>query len=111
MWHEQVDWDVQHDGNCLDNGMHGTSPCTRLFFWIRKTPSDLHIASVFQAEALGISLSGNAAIPAVDSRRKALAHMSGMKIVEMVRQHVKPSDILTREAFENAIKVNCAIGG
>jgi len=63
------------------------------------------------AESLGISLSGNAAIPAVDSRRKALAHMSGMRIVEMVKENVRPSDILTRESFENAIKVNCAIGG
>lgn len=63
------------------------------------------------AEALGMSLSGNAAIPAVDSRRKALAHMSGIRIVEMVKENMKPSDILTREAFENAIKVNCAIGG
>ncbi|KAL9186772.1 hypothetical protein ACHAXT_010492 [Thalassiosira profunda] len=63
------------------------------------------------AEALGMSLSENAAIPAVDSRRKALAHMSGMRIVELVKENVKPSDILTREAFENAIKVLCAIGG
>eukprot|EP00579_Thalassiosira_antarctica_P009570 CAMPEP_0201910748 /NCGR_PEP_ID=MMETSP0903-20130614/2004_1 /ASSEMBLY_ACC=CAM_ASM_000552 /TAXON_ID=420261 /ORGANISM="Thalassiosira antarctica, Strain CCMP982" /LENGTH=507 /DNA_ID=CAMNT_0048445419 /DNA_START=689 /DNA_END=2213 /DNA_ORIENTATION=- len=63
------------------------------------------------AESLGISLPGNAAIPAVDSRRKALAHMSGMRIVEMVKENVRPSDILTRESFENAIKVNCAIGG
>ena len=58
-----------------------------------------------------MSLSGNAAIPAVDSRRKALAHMSGMRIVDMVKESVKPSDILTRESFENAIKVLCAIGG
>ena len=62
-------------------------------------------------EALGMSLSGNAAIPAVDSRRKALAHMSGMRIVELIKRNVRPSDIMTREAFENAIKVNCAIGG
>ena len=90
-------------------------------------------------EALGMSLSENAAIPAVDSRRKALAHMvseyhdcfgcctckcspivkqyhanlfqSGMMIVDMVKEDVKPSSILTREAFENAIKVLCAIGG
>ena len=63
------------------------------------------------AEALGMSLSGNAAIPAVDSRRKVMAHLSGMRIVEMVRENVRPSDILTRESFENAIRVNCAIGG
>jgi len=58
-----------------------------------------------------MSLSQNAAIPAVDSRRKAFAHGSGMRIVEMVKENVRPSDILTRESFENAIKVNCAIGG
>jgi L-arabonate dehydrase len=62
-------------------------------------------------EALGLSLPGNAAIPASDSRRKVLAHYSGMRIVEMVRENLRLSDILTREAFENAIKVNAAIGG
>ncbi|MBX9462737.1 MAG: dihydroxy-acid dehydratase [Aquamicrobium sp.] len=63
------------------------------------------------AEALGMALSGNAAIPAVDSRRRVMAHMSGRRIVEMVKDDLKPSDILTREAFENAIRANGAIGG
>jgi L-arabonate dehydrase len=62
-------------------------------------------------EALGLSLPGNAAIPASDSRRKVLAHMSGMRIVEMVKEDLKLSDILTRQAFENAIVCNTAIGG
>ncbi|MGN6195481.1 MAG: IlvD/Edd family dehydratase [Ginsengibacter sp.] len=62
-------------------------------------------------EALGISLPGNAAIPAVDARRKVLAQISGLRIVEMVKEDLKLSDILTRPAFENAIKVNAAIGG
>ena len=62
-------------------------------------------------EALGLSLPENAAIPAVDSNRKVLAQLSGKRIVEMVREDLKLSDILTREAFENAIKVNAAIGG
>lgn len=62
-------------------------------------------------EALGMCLPGSAATPAVDSRKKSLAHMSGMRIVEMVKQDLKISDILTRPAFENAIKVNAAIGG
>jgi len=62
-------------------------------------------------EALGLSLPGNAAIPAVDARRKVLAQLSGLRIVDMVREDVKLSDILTRNAFENAIKVNAAIGG
>lgn len=62
-------------------------------------------------ESLGLSLPENAAIPAADSRRKVLAEYSGQRIVEMVRENLKLSDILTREAFENAIMVNAAIGG
>jgi dihydroxy-acid dehydratase len=62
-------------------------------------------------EALGLGLPHNAAIPAVDSRRYALAHVAGRRIVEMVRQDVRLSRILTREAFENAIRVNGAVGG
>ncbi|MEO6188723.1 MAG: IlvD/Edd family dehydratase [Ginsengibacter sp.] len=62
-------------------------------------------------ESLGLSLPGNAAIPAADSRRKVLAQLSGLRIVEMVRENMKLSDVLKREAFENAIKVNAAIGG
>ncbi|MGZ5785312.1 MAG: IlvD/Edd family dehydratase [Ramlibacter sp.] len=63
------------------------------------------------AEALGAALPHNAAIPAVDSRRYVLAHMSGIRIVEMVREDLTLSKVLTREAFENAIRTNAAIGG
>ena len=63
------------------------------------------------AEALGTSLPHNAAIPAVDARRYVLAQMSGMRIVEMAKEGLTLSKILTREAFENAIRVNAAIGG
>ncbi|MER5171108.1 L-arabinonate dehydratase [Thioclava sp. GXIMD2076] len=63
------------------------------------------------AEALGMALSGNAAIPAVDSRRRVMAQMSGRRIVQMVKDDLKPSDIMTKEAFENAIRTNGAIGG
>ena len=62
-------------------------------------------------EALGLSLPGNAAIPAADARRKVLAQFSGLRIVEMVKEDLKLSDILTRKAFENAIITNAAIGG
>jgi L-arabonate dehydrase len=62
-------------------------------------------------ESLGLSLPGNAAIPAADSRRKVLAQMSGIRIVEMVKENLRLTDILTREAFENAIITNAAIGG
>lgn len=62
-------------------------------------------------ESLGMCLPGAAATPAVDSRKKVIAHMSGRRIVEMVKEDLKISDILTRPAFENAIKVNAAIGG
>jgi dihydroxy-acid dehydratase len=62
-------------------------------------------------EALGLGLPGNAAIPAVDSRRSVLAHMAGRRIVEMVAEDLRISRILTREAFENAIRVNALLGG
>ncbi|MBN2774633.1 MAG: dihydroxy-acid dehydratase [Prolixibacteraceae bacterium] len=62
-------------------------------------------------EALGLTLPGASAIPAVDSRKKVMAHLSGNRIVEMVKENLRMSDILTREAFENAIKVNSAVGG
>ncbi|MXU66690.1 L-arabinonate dehydratase [Oceanomicrobium pacificus] len=63
------------------------------------------------AEALGMALSGNAAIPAVDSRRRVMAHLTGRRIVQMVKDDLKPSDVMTRDAFENAIRTNGAIGG
>src|SRR5262245_20281656 len=62
-------------------------------------------------EALGIGLPTNAAIAAVDSRRYALAHMAGRRIVEMVHEDLRMSKIITREAFENAVRVVGAIGG
>src|SRR5688572_27274565 len=62
-------------------------------------------------ESLGMGLPTNAAIPAVDSRRKVLARRTGRRIVEMVNEDLRMSQILTREAFENAIMVNGAIGG
>ena len=62
-------------------------------------------------EALGMSLPGNAAIPAVDARRYSLSYMSGKRIVEMVKENLIMSKIVTKKSFENAIKVNGAIGG
>ena len=62
-------------------------------------------------EALGMGLPTNAAIPAVDSRRRVLARMAGRRSVEMVREDLRMSKILTRDAFENAIVANGAIGG
>ncbi len=62
-------------------------------------------------ESLGLSLPHNAAIPAADARRKVVAHLSGMRAVQMVKENLRMSDILTRKAFENAIVVNAAIGG
>lgn len=79
------------DGHCAVMGTASTMAC--------------------MVESLGLSLPGNAAIPAPDAARKIIAQMSGSQIVEMVREDRKLSDILTREAFENAIMVNAAIGG
>jgi L-arabonate dehydrase len=62
-------------------------------------------------EALGMALPGNAAIPAVDARRNLLARASGRRIVAMVEEDLRMSKILTRAAFENAIRINAAIGG
>ncbi len=63
------------------------------------------------AEAMGMSLPGSAAIPAVDARRYANAYISGMRIVDMVWEDLKPSDIMTRASFENAIRTIAAVGG
>src|SRR6185437_12657429 len=63
------------------------------------------------AEALGMTLTGCANIPAPDSRRLSMAELSGRRIVEMVQEDLRPSQIMTREAFENAITVDMAIGG
>jgi L-arabonate dehydrase len=62
-------------------------------------------------ESLGMGLPHNAAIPAVDARRQVLAHMAGRRIVEMVAENLTMDKILTRGAFENAIRANAAIGG
>ena len=62
-------------------------------------------------EALGMCLPHNASLPGPDARRKALAHMTGVRMVELIRQNVRVSQILTRQAFENAILMHAAIGG
>ena len=62
-------------------------------------------------EAMGLSLPANGALPAVDARGMALAHLTGKRIVEMVDEDLKPSEILTRDAFINAIITNAAVGG
>ena len=62
-------------------------------------------------EAMGMSLPTNAALPAVDARRMALAHMTGRRIVEMVEEDLRLSQVITRESLENAILANAAVGG
>lgn len=62
-------------------------------------------------EGMGLSLPTNAALPAVDARRMALAHMSGKRIVEMVEEGLNLSKVLTKESFQNAITLNSAVGG
>lgn len=79
------------DGHCAVMGTASTMAC--------------------MVEALGLSLPQNAAIPAPDAARKVLAQLSGREIVKMVEEDRRLSHILTREAFENAIRVNAAIGG
>ncbi|KAA0991260.1 IlvD/Edd family dehydratase [Dyadobacter aurulentus] len=79
------------DGHCAVMGTASTMAC--------------------MVESLGLTLPENAAIPAADSRRKVLAHLSGRRIVQMVHEDLRLSQILTKEAFENAIMINAAIGG
>ncbi len=82
---------ARSSGHCMTMGTASTMAC--------------------MVETLGLTLSGAAAIPAVDARKKVLARMSGRRVVEMVREDLKLSDILTRKAFENAIITNAAVGG
>ena len=79
------------DGHCMTMGTASTMAC--------------------MVESLGMTLPGAAAIPAADSRRRRTAHMTGKRIVEMVGEDLRPSNILTRSAFENAIRLNAAVGG
>ncbi len=79
------------DGHCMTMGTASSMACV--------------------VEALGLMLPGGAAIPAPDARRRRLCHYSGNRIVQMATEDLKPSTILTRSAFENAIIVNAAIGG
>lgn len=82
---------ARSEGHCMTMGTASTMAC--------------------MVEALGLALPANAAIPAVDARRKRLAHRAGNRIVEMVHENLRLSDVLTRAHFENAIRVNAAIGG
>jgi len=79
------------NGHCMTMGTASTMACV--------------------AEALGMQLPGSAAVPAVDSRRYTMAQLSGRRIVEMVHEDLRMSKILNRKSFENAIRVNAAIGG
>ena len=82
---------ARSNGHCMTMGTASTMAC--------------------MVEALGLTLPGAAAIPAVDSRKKVLAQLSGRRIVEMVKEDLKLSKILTRNAFENSIVVNAGVGG
>jgi dihydroxy-acid dehydratase len=78
-------------GHCMSMGTASTMACV--------------------AEALGMALPGNAAIPAVDARRHVLAHMTGKRIVEMVQQDLRMSQVVTRSSLANAVRTVAAIGG
>lgn len=82
---------TRSDGHCMTMGTASTMAC--------------------MVEALGLTLPTGAAIPASDSRRRNLAHQAGNRIVKLVQEGIKLSDIVSRSSLENAIKVNAAIGG
>ena len=90
-FHEAESCMHRSHGHCMTMGTASTMAC--------------------MVEALGMGMPGNAAIPAVDARRYLLARMAGRRIVNMVREDLTISKILKREAFENAIRTNAAIGG
>jgi len=90
-FHEAESCMHRSHGSCMTMGTASTMAC--------------------MVEALGMGMPGNAAIPAVDARRNVLARMAGRRIVDMVKQGLTISKILKREAFENAIRANAAIGG
>ncbi|RDV15067.1 dihydroxy-acid dehydratase [Pontibacter diazotrophicus] len=89
--HEMEIGAARSQGHCMTMGTASTMAC--------------------MVEALGLTLPGAAAIPAVDSRKKVMAQLSGRRIVEMVKEDLTLSKVLTRKAFENAIVVNAAVGG
>ncbi len=82
---------ARSQGHCMSMGTASTMAC--------------------MVEALGLTLPGAATIPAVDARKKVMAQLSGRRIVEMVKEDLRLSKILTRKAFENSIVVNAAVGG
>src|SRR6187455_926438 len=82
---------ARSQGHCMTMGTASTMAC--------------------MVESLGLTLPGAATIPAVDARKKVMAQLSGRRIVEMVKEDLKISKILTRKAFENAIVINAAVGG
>jgi L-arabonate dehydrase len=82
---------ARSQGHCMSMGTASTMAC--------------------MVESLGLTLPGAATIPAVDARKKVMAQLSGRRIVEMVKEDLKLSKILTRKAFENSIVVNAAVGG
>lgn len=82
---------ARSDGHCMTMGTASTMGCL--------------------TEVMGIQMPGTAAIPAADSRRSTWAHLAGRQVVDLVSDDVTPSSILTRDAFENAIRVNAALGG
>ncbi len=90
-WREMEDGIARSPGTCMTMGTASTMACA--------------------AEALGITLPGAASIPAVDSNHSRLASESGRRIVEMVFEYLKPRDVLSAQAFDNAIRVVMAIGG
>ena len=90
-FHEAESCMHRSHGHCMTMGTASTMAC--------------------MVEALGMGMPGNAAIPAVDARRNVLARMAGRRIVDMVKEDLTISKILKREAFENAIRANAAIGG
>jgi L-arabonate dehydrase len=104
LWNEKRAGTLSDEAWCEVEGSISRSPGHCMVMGTASTMTSM-------AEALGMTLTGSANIPAADSRRLAIAEESGRRAVEMAKEELRPSRVLTREAFENAIRADMAIGG
>lgn len=102
--------EMQKAGTLTDDDLHDMEVCAARSAGHCMTMGTASTMACM-VESLGLCLPGMAAIPAVDSRKKVIAHLSGRRIVDMVKEDLTLSKILMREAFENAIVMNAAVGG
>ncbi|NJM09225.1 hypothetical protein HC891_28015, partial [Candidatus Gracilibacteria bacterium] len=107
LWHY---WDQYRSGKINKDDWDALEACYSCGVGTCNTMGTASTMTVL-SEALGMMLPGSATIPAADSRRRAAAEQSGARAVELVRANLRPRDIMTRSAFDNALRVYAALGG